>query len=109
MSGQLPTVGLRIADTDPLIDEIAPLSDEVIEAVARLKSGKAHGDCNISAKLLRPRDPAMIRGLQDVLSAVGQSDTIPPAWKGCCLSLSGEGKGTGTATTIFAVLFCSES
>ena len=57
-SRQLQTAGLQTLDADPPIDETAPS----IEAVAKLRGGKAAGICNISAELLR--------GLHAVLTAV---------------------------------------
>ncbi|KAG0714738.1 hypothetical protein GWK47_013555 [Chionoecetes opilio] len=50
---QLHTTGLQAVDADPPIDETAPSLDEVREAVAKLKGGKAAGVCNISAELLK--------------------------------------------------------
>ncbi|KAG0710766.1 hypothetical protein GWK47_022143 [Chionoecetes opilio] len=50
---QLHTTGLQAMDADPPIDETAPSLDEVREAVAKLKGGKAAGVCNISAELLK--------------------------------------------------------
>ncbi|KAG0715742.1 Cyclin-dependent kinase 8 [Chionoecetes opilio] len=50
---QLHTTGLRAMDADPPIDETAPFLDEVREAVAKLRGGKAAGVCNISAELLK--------------------------------------------------------
>ncbi|KAG0722447.1 hypothetical protein GWK47_005983 [Chionoecetes opilio] len=67
---QLHTTGLRAVDVDPPIDETAPSLDEVREAVAKLRGGKAAGVCNISAELLKARGEAMIRGLHAVLTAV---------------------------------------
>ncbi|XP_045124381.1 uncharacterized protein K02A2.6-like [Portunus trituberculatus] len=42
-SGQLQTAGLQILDADPSIDETAPYTDDVKEAVAKLRSGKTAG------------------------------------------------------------------
>ncbi|KAG0713018.1 X-linked retinitis pigmentosa GTPase regulator-interacting protein 1 [Chionoecetes opilio] len=70
---QLHTTGLQAVDADPPIDETAPSLDEVREAVAKLKGGKAAGVCNISAELLKAGGEAMIRGLHAVLTAVWQS------------------------------------
>ncbi|KAG0720330.1 putative uncharacterized transposon-derived protein F52C9.6 [Chionoecetes opilio] len=50
---QLHTTVLQAVDADPPIDETAPSLDEVREAVAKLKGGKAAGVCNISAELLK--------------------------------------------------------
>ncbi|KAG0712996.1 TBC1 domain family member 16 [Chionoecetes opilio] len=50
---QLHTTGLQAVDADPPIDETAPSLDEVREAVAKLRGGKAAGVCNISAELLK--------------------------------------------------------
>ena len=50
--GHLQTAGLQTLDADPPIDETAPSIDDVKEAVARLRGGKAAGICNISAELL---------------------------------------------------------
>ncbi|KAG0718622.1 Importin subunit alpha-1 [Chionoecetes opilio] len=50
---QLHTTGLQAVDADPPIDETTPSLDEVREAVAKLKGGKAAGVCNISAELLK--------------------------------------------------------
>ncbi|KAG0724898.1 Transposon TX1 uncharacterized protein [Chionoecetes opilio] len=80
-SEQLHTTGLQTVDADPPIDETAPSLDEVREAVAKLKGGKAAAVCNISAELLKAGGEAMIRGLHAVLIAVWQSGTIPPDWK----------------------------
>ena len=76
-SGQLQTTGLQVVDADPPINEAAPSIDEVKEAVAKLKDGKAAGICNISAKLLKAGGEAMIHGLHAVLTVVWHSGTIP--------------------------------
>ena len=68
-------------DADPSINEAAPSIDEVKEAVAKLRGGKAAGICNINAELLKAGGKAMIRGLHAVLTAVWYSGTIPPDWK----------------------------
>ena len=60
------------------INEVAASLDEVKEAVARLRGGKATGICNISAELLKAGGEAMIHGLHAVLIAVWYSGTIPP-------------------------------
>ena len=59
-----------MVDADPTINKAAPSLDEVKEAVARLRGGKAAGICNISAKLLKGGGEAMIRELHAVLTAV---------------------------------------
>ncbi|KAG0729200.1 (E3-independent) E2 ubiquitin-conjugating enzyme UBE2O [Chionoecetes opilio] len=51
--GQLLITGLQAVDADPPIDVTAPSLDEVREAVAKLRGGKAAGVCNISAELLK--------------------------------------------------------
>ncbi|KAG0729261.1 Retrovirus-related Pol polyprotein from type-2 retrotransposable element R2DM [Chionoecetes opilio] len=73
---QLHTTGLQAVDADPPIDETAPSLDEVREAVAKLKGGKAAGVCNISSELLKAGGEAMIRGLHAVLTAVWQSGKV---------------------------------
>ncbi|KAG0730476.1 Transposon TX1 uncharacterized protein [Chionoecetes opilio] len=90
---QLHTTGLQAVDADPPIDESAPSLDEVREAVAKLKGGKAAGVCNISAELLKAGGEAMIHGLHAVLTAVRQSGTIPPAWKRGLVVPIWKGKG----------------
>ena len=90
---QLRTDGLRVVDADPPINETAPSLDEVREAVARLRGGKAPGVCNISAELLKSGGEAMIRGLHAVLTAVWQSGTIPPDWKRGLVVPIWKGKG----------------
>ncbi|KAG0720902.1 Transposon TX1 uncharacterized protein [Chionoecetes opilio] len=90
---QLHTTGLQAVDADPPIDETAPSLDEVREAVAKLKGGKAAGVCNISAELLKAGGEAMIRGLHAVLTAVWQSGTIPPDWKRGLVVPIWKGKG----------------
>ena len=50
-------------------NETAPSLDEVKEAVAKLRSGKAAVICNISTELLKTGNEAMIRGLHAVLTA----------------------------------------
>ena len=72
---------LQTLDADPPIDETAPSIDDVKEAVAKLRGGKAAGICNISAELLKAGSEAMIHGLHAVLTAVWLSGTIPPDWK----------------------------
>ncbi|KAG0720925.1 LINE-1 retrotransposable element ORF2 protein [Chionoecetes opilio] len=67
--------------------------DEVREAVAKLRGGKAAGVCNISAELLKAGGEAMIRGLHAVLAAVWQSGTIPPDWKRGLVVPIWKGKG----------------
>ncbi|KAG0713587.1 hypothetical protein GWK47_015881 [Chionoecetes opilio] len=90
---QLHTTGLQAMDGDPPIDETAPSLDDVREAVAKLKGGKAAGVCNISAELLKAGVEAMIRGLHAVLTAVWQSRTIPPDWKRGLVVPIWKGKG----------------
>ncbi|KAG0716601.1 LINE-1 reverse transcriptase [Chionoecetes opilio] len=90
---QLHTTGLQAVDADPPIDETAPSLDEVREAVAKLKGGKAADVCNISAELLKAGGEAMIRGLHAVLTAVWQSGTIPPDWKRRLVVPIWKGKG----------------
>ncbi|KAG0727434.1 LINE-1 reverse transcriptase [Chionoecetes opilio] len=90
---QLHTTGLQAVDADPPIDESAPSLDEVREAVAKLRGGKAAGVCNISAELLKAVGEAMIHGLHAVLTAVWQSGTIPPDWKRGLVVPIWKGKG----------------
>ena len=52
-SGWLQTIVLQVMDADPPINETATSLDEVKEAVARLRGGKAAGICSISVKLLK--------------------------------------------------------
>ena len=92
-SRQLTTTGLETLETDPPIDETPPSLDEVREAVARLRGGKAPGVCNISAELLKAGGEAMIHGLHAVLTAVWQSGTIPPDWKRGLVVPIWKGKG----------------
>ena len=92
-SGQLPVAGLQMAEANPPIDEAPPSLDEVREAVARLRGGKAPGVCNISAELLKAGGEAMTRGLHAVLTAVWQSGTIPPDWKRGLVVPIWKGKG----------------
>ncbi|KAG0725535.1 Alpha-N-acetylglucosaminidase [Chionoecetes opilio] len=84
---------LMAVDADPPIDETAPSLDEVREAVAKLRGGKAAGVCKISAELLKAGREAMIRGLHAVLTAVWQSGTIPPDWKRGLVVPIWKGKG----------------
>ncbi|KAG0711895.1 LINE-1 retrotransposable element ORF2 protein [Chionoecetes opilio] len=90
---QLHTTGLQAVDADPPIDKTAPSLDEVREAVAKLRGGKAAGVCNISAELLKAGGEAMIRGLHAVLTAVWQSGTIPHDWKRGLVVPIWQGKG----------------
>ena len=76
--GQLQTAGLQTLDADPPIDETAPSIDDVKEAVAKLRDGKAAGICNMRAELLKAGGEAIICGLHAVLIAVWHSSTIPP-------------------------------
>ena len=92
-SGQLQAAGLQVLNADPAINEAPPSLDEVREAVAKLKGGKAAGICNISAELLKAGGDAMIRGLHAVLSAVWRSGTIPPDWKRGLVVPIWKGKG----------------
>ena len=80
-------------DAYPSINEFAPSIDEAKEAVAKLRSGKAAGICNISAELLKARGEAMIRRLHAVLSAVWHSSTIPPNWNRWLVVPIWKGKG----------------
>ena len=77
-SRQLQTTGLQVMDADQSINEAAFSIDEVKEAVAKLRDGKAAGICNMSAELLKAGDEAMIRGLH---AAIWHSGTIPPDWR----------------------------
>ena len=67
-SRQLQTAGLQMLNADPPIDETAPSIGDVKKAVAKLRSGKAAGICNISAELPKAGGEAMIRGLHAVLA-----------------------------------------
>ena len=69
LSEQLQTTGLQMMDADRPINEAALSIDEVKEAMAKLRCGKAAGICNISAKLLKAGGEAMIHGLHAVLTA----------------------------------------
>ncbi|KAG0730189.1 Transposon TX1 uncharacterized protein [Chionoecetes opilio] len=90
---QLHTTGLQAVDADHSIDETAPSLDEVREAVAKLKGGKAAGVCKISVELLKAGGEAMIRRLHAVLTAVWKSGTIPPDWKRGLVVPIWKGKG----------------
>ena len=81
MGRWLQTTELQVMDADPPINEAAPSIDEVKEAVAKLRGGKAAGICNISAEFLKAGCEAMIHGLHAVLTAVWHLGTIPPNWK----------------------------
>lgn len=90
-SGQPRTDGLQAADANPLIDEAAPFLDEMKEAKAKLKDGKATDVCNISAELVKAGGEATTRGLHGALTIICQSSTIHsdrkgrlvvPTWKG---------------------------
>ena len=99
-SGQLQTAGLQTLNADPPIDVTAPSIDDVKEAVAKLRGGKAAGICNISEELLKAGGEAMIRGLHAVFTAVWHSGTITLAGRRGWSSLSGRGKGSvNNATT----------
>lgn len=50
---QLPIAGLQMVDADPPIDGSPLCFDEVRQAVARLRGGKAPGVCYISSELLK--------------------------------------------------------
>ena len=63
-------------DADPPINKAALSIDEVIEAEAKLRGGKAACIRNNSAELLKGGGKAMIRGLHAVLTAVWHSNTI---------------------------------
>ena len=60
-SGWLQTTGLQVMDADPSINEAPPSIDEVKDAVAKLRSGKAAGICNIREEFLKVGGEAMIR------------------------------------------------
>ena len=49
LSGKLQTAGLQILDAHQPINKTAPSIDDVKEAVAKLRSEKVAGICNISA------------------------------------------------------------
>lgn len=75
-SWEFPVNGSKEVDADPPIDERPPTLVAIREAMAKLRSGKSPGICNISAELLRAGGEAMISGLQAVLTVVWHSDTI---------------------------------
>lgn len=56
LRGQLPTVGLQIADADPSTDESPPSLDKV----AMLRGEKVADICNITLKLLKAKGEIMI-------------------------------------------------
>ena len=91
INGQLQTKWLQTLDADPPIDETAPSTDDVKEAVAKLRSGKAAGIYDISVKLLKGEGEAMIRG-NAVLTAGWHSGTNSQ-WKKASF-LFGKGKET---------------
>ena len=101
-SRQVQTTGLQVMDADPPINKAAPSIDEVKEAVAKLRGGKAAGICNMSTELLEAGGEAMIHGLHAVLTVVWHSGTIPPDWKRGLVFPIWKGKGTirmATTTT----------
>ena len=49
--GRLQSTGSQVMDADPPINQAVPSIDEVKEAVARWRGGKAAAICNISAEL----------------------------------------------------------
>ena len=51
--GRFQSTESQVMDADPPINQAAPSIDEVKEAVARLRGGKAAAICNISAELLK--------------------------------------------------------
>ena len=75
------TAGIQALDADPLIDETSPSTDDIKEAVAKLRSGQAVGICYISVELLKAGCETMMLGLYGVLTAVWYLYTILPAWK----------------------------
>ena len=68
-------------NADSPINEVPPSIDEVEDALAKLRLGKAAGICNISAELLKAGGKAMIHGLHAVLTAIWHLGIIPPDWK----------------------------
>ena len=78
LSKQIQRAGLQTLDGDSPIDETASSTDDVKEALAKLKDGKAAAICNIRAKLLKVGDEAIIRLLPAFLTALWHLNTIPP-------------------------------
>lgn len=66
-----------MGDAVPEIDGNPQSLVEVSKVVAKLIRGKEPGISNISVKLPKAEDEAMIRGFKAVLTAVCQSGTIP--------------------------------
>ena len=92
-SGWLQTTGLQVMNADLIINKAASSFDEVKEAVAKLRGGKAAGIFNISADLLKAGGEAMIRGLHAILTAVWHSGTILLDWKRGLVIPIWKGKG----------------
>lgn len=63
------------------MEEAPPYPDVMRAAVAKLKGGEAAGVCNICTELFKAAGEARNRGLHVVLTAVGQSGTIPFEWR----------------------------
>lgn len=84
------------------IDESPLLVDEVEEALARLRDGKAGGICKISVELLKTGGVAMIQGFHLVLTGIWQFDAISLDWKTGLSSLYG--KGSARTPTITVIL-----
>ena len=61
-SGQFQSAGIQTLNADPSIDETAASIDDVNQAVAKMRCGKASGVCNIGAELLKAGCDAVIRG-----------------------------------------------
>ena len=53
-------------DANPPIDETPPSINDIEEAVARTRDGKAAGICDICVELLKTGDGALIFGLYAV-------------------------------------------
>ena len=92
-SGELPSAGIQPLVAVPPLDEAVPSLDEVKKAVARLKSGRAAGVCDIPAELVKAGGEAMIRGLHAVIEVIWQTGIIPPDWTRGLVTPIWKGKG----------------
>jgi len=63
---------------DPDISSSAPMEEEVISALKKLKNGKVPGCCNIAPEMTKGSGPAMVTALFQSCWANG---TIPEDWK----------------------------
>lgn len=93
----------------PILD-VEFTKQDIQEAIAKLKSGKAEGPDRISNEMLKQLDEVSIETLRDIMETVRQSKLLPEEWKTANTVLLYKGSGDKTNPMNFrpiALLSCA--